>query len=197
MACRDCLQEIEEGSRSRGRLPQPKCPSWGPLCRSARRGVCCRWPYARAAPCINTYSVPQGNRPAPHWPVSTSSRACEGGVCYNLARRPSLTQGDSRWPMRLPPTTHSSCSLSLRCSSAALGCPTAEAHQHALQGFLDDLTHWISPADLPTLLEQPSTLFDHLAFTPVTTTTRMSRWRCPRAGRSCSALGCASGGSTR
>jgi hypothetical protein len=47
-----------------------------------------------------------------------------------------------------------------------LGCPTVEAHQHALQGFLDDLTPWISPADLPTLLEQPFTVFDHLAFTP-------------------------------
>ena len=47
-----------------------------------------------------------------------------------------------------------------------LGCPTAAAHQYALQGFLDDLTPWISPADLPTLLEQPFTLFDHLAFTP-------------------------------
>ena len=47
-----------------------------------------------------------------------------------------------------------------------LGCPTDEAHQHALQGFLDDLTPWISPADLPTLLAQPFTVFDHLAFTP-------------------------------
>ena len=47
-----------------------------------------------------------------------------------------------------------------------LGCPTVEAHQHALQGFLDDLTPWISPAELPTLLQQPFTLFDHLAFTP-------------------------------
>ena len=47
-----------------------------------------------------------------------------------------------------------------------LGCPTVEAHQHALQGFLDDLTPWISPADLPTLVQQPFTLFDHLAFTP-------------------------------
>jgi hypothetical protein len=47
-----------------------------------------------------------------------------------------------------------------------LSCPTAEAHQHALQGFLDDLTPWISPADLPTLLAQPFTVFDHLAFTP-------------------------------
>jgi hypothetical protein len=47
-----------------------------------------------------------------------------------------------------------------------LGCPTAEAHQQALQGFLDELTPWISPTDLPTLLGQPFTLFDHLAFTP-------------------------------
>jgi hypothetical protein len=47
-----------------------------------------------------------------------------------------------------------------------LGCPTVEAHQHALQGFLDDLTPWMNPVELPTLLEQPCTLFDHLAFTP-------------------------------
>ena len=47
-----------------------------------------------------------------------------------------------------------------------LGCPTVEAHQQALQGFLDDLTPWISPAELPKLLEQPFALFDHLAFTP-------------------------------
>ena len=47
-----------------------------------------------------------------------------------------------------------------------LGCPTVEAHQHALQSFLDDLTPWISPAEHPTLLAQPFTLFDHLTFTP-------------------------------
>ena len=47
-----------------------------------------------------------------------------------------------------------------------LDCLTVEAHQQALQGFLDDLTPWLSPADLPTLLGQPFTLFDHLAFTP-------------------------------
>ncbi|HSX80406.1 MAG TPA: hypothetical protein VLQ80_17770, partial [Candidatus Saccharimonadia bacterium] len=47
-----------------------------------------------------------------------------------------------------------------------LGCPTVEAHQHALQGFLDTLTPWITPVELPTLLEQPFTLFDHLTFTP-------------------------------
>jgi len=45
-------------------------------------------------------------------------------------------------------------------------CRTVEAHQQALQGFLDDLTPWVSPADLPTLLGPPFTLFDHLAFTP-------------------------------
>ena len=47
-----------------------------------------------------------------------------------------------------------------------LGCPSVEAHQHALQGFLDDLTPWITPVELPTLLEQPFALFDHLAFAP-------------------------------
>jgi hypothetical protein len=47
-----------------------------------------------------------------------------------------------------------------------LDCPTVEAHQHALQGFLDEITPWISPADLPTLVPQPFVLFDHLAFTP-------------------------------
>jgi hypothetical protein len=47
-----------------------------------------------------------------------------------------------------------------------LGCPTVEAHQQALQGFLDDLRPWISPAKHPMLLAQPFTLFDHLAFTP-------------------------------
>ena len=47
-----------------------------------------------------------------------------------------------------------------------LGCPTVEAHQQALQGFLDDLTPWITPVELPTLLEQPFTLFEHLALTP-------------------------------
>src|SRR4029453_483230 len=47
-----------------------------------------------------------------------------------------------------------------------LGCPTIEAHQQALQGFLDDLTPWLRPADLPTLRGQPFTLFDHLAFSP-------------------------------
>ena len=51
----------------------------------------------------------------------------------------------------------------LQCT---LDCPTVEAHQHALQGFLDDLTPWISPAESPTLMTQPFTVFDHLAFTP-------------------------------
>jgi hypothetical protein len=47
-----------------------------------------------------------------------------------------------------------------------LNCPTAAAHQQALHGFLDDLTPWLSPADLPMLLGRPFTLLDHLAFTP-------------------------------
>jgi hypothetical protein len=47
-----------------------------------------------------------------------------------------------------------------------LGCPTVEAHQHTLQGFLEDLTPWINLVELPMLLEQLFTLFDHLAFTP-------------------------------
>ena len=60
--------------------------------------------------------------------------------------------------------------LLLQCLGALLqrtvDCPTVAAHQQALQGFLDDLTPWVSPADLPTLLGQPFTLFDHLTFTP-------------------------------
>ncbi len=47
-----------------------------------------------------------------------------------------------------------------------LTCPTPAAHQQALHGFLDDLTPWLRPADLPMLLGQPFTLFDHLALTP-------------------------------
>ncbi len=47
-----------------------------------------------------------------------------------------------------------------------LDCPTVAAHQQALQSFLDDLTPWINPVELPTLLAQPFTLFAHLAFTP-------------------------------
>ena len=45
-------------------------------------------------------------------------------------------------------------------------CPTVAAHQQALQGFLDDLAPWVSPVEILALLEQPFTLFDHLAFTP-------------------------------
>ena len=84
----------------------------------------------------------------------------------NLERTPSLAQGDPRWQMH-PPPTHA---LIMQCVAAllqrTLGCSTVEAHQHALQGFLDDLTPWLTSADLPTLLGQPFTLFDHLAFTP-------------------------------
>ena len=45
-------------------------------------------------------------------------------------------------------------------------CPTVAAHQQALQGFLDDLTPWVSPVEILTLLGPPFTLFAHLAFTP-------------------------------
>jgi hypothetical protein len=54
--CRDCFQEIERVSCSRGRLPQPERPSCGHLCYVARWAVCCRWSYARAASCIK-YSL--------------------------------------------------------------------------------------------------------------------------------------------
>ena len=47
-----------------------------------------------------------------------------------------------------------------------VGYSTVEAHQQALQGFLDDLTPWMNPVELPTLLDQPFTLFDHFALTP-------------------------------
>src|ERR687885_645106 len=46
-----------------------------------------------------------------------------------------------------------------------LGFPTVEAHQHALQGFLDRLPPWITSVGLPTPLEQSFTLFDRLTFT--------------------------------
>ena len=76
-----------------------------------------------------------------------------------------------------------------------LDCPTVEAHQQALQGFLDDLTPWLSPADLPTLLGQPFTLFDHLAFTPNGTDGDEDVWvPSPWRGRCSSAPGSASGG---
>src|SRR2546425_1223227 len=54
----------------------------------------------------------------------------------------------------------------LNCPTAAAHQQTAAAHQQALHAFLDDLTPWLSPADLPMLLGRPFTLFDHLAFTP-------------------------------
>ena len=68
--------------------------------------------------------------------------------------------------MHLPPTMRSFWHFIAALFQRTLGCPTIEAHQHALQGFLDDLTPWISPAELPTLVQQPFALFDHLAFTP-------------------------------
>jgi hypothetical protein len=57
-----------------------------------------------------------------------------------------------------------------------LGCPTAEAHQRALHSFLDDLTPWVLPADLPILLRPLFTLFDHLACTPNGTDDDQDGW---------------------
>jgi len=36
-----------------------------------------------------------------------------------------------------------------------MDAPTAEAHQQALQAFLEDLSPWVLPDDLPTLLAPP------------------------------------------
>jgi hypothetical protein len=47
-----------------------------------------------------------------------------------------------------------------------IDAPTEEAHRHALQTFLDELSPWLSPSDLPTLLRQPFTLFDACHFEP-------------------------------
>jgi hypothetical protein len=43
---------------------------------------------------------------------------------------------------------------------------TAQAHQQALQGFLEDLSPWVLPHELPTLLGPAFTLFDACEFTP-------------------------------
>jgi hypothetical protein len=68
--------------------------------------------------------------------------------------------------MRLPPTTHSSCSLSLRCSSAPWAARPSRRTSTRCKASWTTLTPWLNSADLPTLLGQPFTLFDHLAFTP-------------------------------
>jgi hypothetical protein len=44
--------------------------------------------------------------------------------------------------------------------------PTAAAHQQALHGFLDDLSPWVLPHELPILLGPAFTLFDACEFTP-------------------------------
>lgn len=44
--------------------------------------------------------------------------------------------------------------------------PTPEAHQHALQRFLEELSPWLLPEDLPTLLGPAFQLFDACEFTP-------------------------------
>ena len=57
-----------------------------------------------------------------------------------------------------------------------MDAPTAAAHQHALQAFLDDLSPWVLPHELPTLL---GPAFSLLAF-PVKTR-NFVRWAHPRA----------------
>jgi len=47
-----------------------------------------------------------------------------------------------------------------------MDAPTAEAHQQALQAFVEDLSPWVLPDDLPTLLGPAFTVFDACEFTP-------------------------------
>ena len=47
-----------------------------------------------------------------------------------------------------------------------MGAPTAAAHQHALQAFLEDLSPWVLSHELPTLLGPAFPLFDACEFTP-------------------------------
>ena len=47
-----------------------------------------------------------------------------------------------------------------------MDAPTAAAHQQALQGFLEDLSPWVLPHELPTLLGPAFSLFDACEFTP-------------------------------
>lgn len=44
--------------------------------------------------------------------------------------------------------------------------PTAAAHQQALQGFLEELSPWVLPHELPTLLGPAFPLFDACELTP-------------------------------
>jgi len=47
-----------------------------------------------------------------------------------------------------------------------MDAPTAAAHQQALLAFLEDLSPWVLPDELPTLLGPAFTLFDACEFTP-------------------------------
>ena len=47
-----------------------------------------------------------------------------------------------------------------------IDAPTAAAHQHALQAFLEDLSPWVLPHELSTLLGPAFPLFDACEFTP-------------------------------
>jgi len=48
-----------------------------------------------------------------------------------------------------------------------MDAPTAAAHQQALQAFLEDLSPWVLPHELPTLLGPAFTLFAACEFTPI------------------------------
>jgi hypothetical protein len=47
-----------------------------------------------------------------------------------------------------------------------INAPTEAEHRQALQAFLEELSPWVTPADLPTLLGQPFTLLAACDFTP-------------------------------
>jgi hypothetical protein len=47
-----------------------------------------------------------------------------------------------------------------------MDAPTAAAHQQTLHGFLEELSPWVLPHELPTLLGPAFTLFDACEFTP-------------------------------
>jgi hypothetical protein len=72
--------------------------------------------------------------------------------------------------MAAEPAPHDAlvCQFIAAVLQRTLDCPTPEAHQQALQAFLDDLMPWLSPGDVPRLLGPPFTLLAHVAFTPTT-----------------------------
>jgi hypothetical protein len=47
-----------------------------------------------------------------------------------------------------------------------MAAPTTAAHQQALHGFLEELSPWVLPHELPTLLGPAFTLFDACELNP-------------------------------